>query len=104
MSCCCMEACPQFTESTGFVGAATISQVRGVLVARKNGAAFLLSPIGGADLDKLRLGGNRLCHVRRKLRLIAGRIGASVALPAKVVAKQEIVVSGALRAVGATAR
>jgi succinate dehydrogenase / fumarate reductase iron-sulfur subunit len=23
-----MEACPQFTESTGFVGAATISQVR----------------------------------------------------------------------------
>jgi succinate dehydrogenase iron-sulfur subunit len=26
--CCCMEACPQFTESTGFVGAATISQVR----------------------------------------------------------------------------
>jgi succinate dehydrogenase / fumarate reductase iron-sulfur subunit len=26
--CCCMEACPQFTEDTGFVGAATISQVR----------------------------------------------------------------------------
>jgi succinate dehydrogenase / fumarate reductase iron-sulfur subunit len=26
--CCCMEACPQFTASTGFVGAATISQVR----------------------------------------------------------------------------
>ncbi len=26
--CCCMEVCPQFTESTGFVGAATISQVR----------------------------------------------------------------------------
>ena len=26
--CCCMEACPQFTESTGFVGAAAISQVR----------------------------------------------------------------------------
>ena len=26
--CCCMEACPQFTESTGFVGAATISQER----------------------------------------------------------------------------
>jgi succinate dehydrogenase / fumarate reductase iron-sulfur subunit len=26
--CCCMEACPQFTESTGFVGAATIAQVR----------------------------------------------------------------------------
>ena len=26
--CCCMEACPQFSEETGFVGAATISQVR----------------------------------------------------------------------------
>ena len=26
--CCCMEACPQFNEDTGFVGAATIAQVR----------------------------------------------------------------------------
>src|SRR5215472_8561614 len=26
--CCCMEACPQFNEHTGFVGAATIAQVR----------------------------------------------------------------------------
>ncbi len=26
--CCCMEACPQFDEQTGFVGAAAISQVR----------------------------------------------------------------------------
>jgi len=26
--CCCMEACPQFNESTRFVGAAAISQVR----------------------------------------------------------------------------
>ena len=26
--CCCMEACPQFNEHTGFVGAATISQAR----------------------------------------------------------------------------
>src|SRR5437868_14904490 len=26
--CCCMEACPQFNESTGFVGSAAISQVR----------------------------------------------------------------------------
>ena len=26
--CCCMEACPQFNEHTGFVGAAVISQVR----------------------------------------------------------------------------
>ncbi len=25
--CCCMEVCPQFNESTGFVGAATIGQV-----------------------------------------------------------------------------
>lgn len=29
ISCtCCMEVCPQFTESTGFVGAATIAQTR----------------------------------------------------------------------------
>ncbi len=26
--CCCLEVCPQFNESTGFVGAAVISQVR----------------------------------------------------------------------------
>ena len=26
--CCCMEACPQFNEETGFVGAATIAQVK----------------------------------------------------------------------------
>lgn len=26
--CCCMEACPQFNKQTGFVGAATIAQVR----------------------------------------------------------------------------
>jgi succinate dehydrogenase / fumarate reductase, iron-sulfur subunit len=26
--CCCMEVCPQFNEKTGFVGAATIAQVR----------------------------------------------------------------------------
>src|SRR5271168_2902546 len=26
--CCCMEACPQFNEDTGFVGASAISQVR----------------------------------------------------------------------------
>ena len=26
--CCCMEACPQFNDNTGFVGAAAISQVR----------------------------------------------------------------------------
>ncbi len=26
--CCCMEACPQFNDKTGFVGAASIAQVR----------------------------------------------------------------------------
>ena len=26
--CCCMEVCPQFNEDTGFVGAATIAQVK----------------------------------------------------------------------------
>jgi succinate dehydrogenase / fumarate reductase iron-sulfur subunit len=37
--CCCMEACPQFNEDTGFVGAATISQVR-LFNAHPTGAAF----------------------------------------------------------------
>ena len=36
--CCCMEACPQFNEETGFVGAATISQAR----------LFNLHPTGAA--------------------------------------------------------
>src|SRR6202021_3290351 len=26
--CCCMEVCPQFNDSTNFVGAATIAQVK----------------------------------------------------------------------------
>src|SRR3974390_1660233 len=47
ISCtCCMEACPQFNESTGFVGAATIAQVR----------LFNTHPTGKA-LERERLGG-----------------------------------------------
>src|SRR5580693_9739873 len=37
--CCCMEACPQFNEDTGFVGAATIAQVR-LFNAHPTGAAL----------------------------------------------------------------
>jgi succinate dehydrogenase / fumarate reductase iron-sulfur subunit len=37
--CCCMEACPQFNEDTGFVGAATVSQVR-LFNAHPTGAAL----------------------------------------------------------------
>src|SRR5689334_6828932 len=37
--CCCMEACPQFNEKTGFVGAAAISQVR-LFNAHPTGAAL----------------------------------------------------------------
>lgn len=37
--CCCMEACPQFNETTGFVGAAAISQAR-LFNAHPTGAAF----------------------------------------------------------------
>jgi succinate dehydrogenase / fumarate reductase iron-sulfur subunit len=37
--CCCMEVCPQFNEDTGFVGAATISQVR-LFNTHPTGAAF----------------------------------------------------------------
>src|SRR5437763_10391807 len=36
--CCCMEVCPQFTDKTNFVGAATIAQVR----------LFNTHPTGGA--------------------------------------------------------
>jgi len=38
--CCCMEACPQFTEGTGFVGAAAISQVR-LFNTHPTGAALM---------------------------------------------------------------
>ncbi len=49
ISCtCCMEACPQFNESTGFVGAATIGQVRlfnmhptGAMLKRERLAALM---------------------------------------------------------------
>jgi succinate dehydrogenase / fumarate reductase iron-sulfur subunit len=37
--CCCMEACPQFNDETGFVGAAAISQVR-LFNAHPTGAAL----------------------------------------------------------------
>jgi succinate dehydrogenase / fumarate reductase iron-sulfur subunit len=37
--CCCMEACPQFNQDTGFVGAAAISQVR-LFNAHPTGAAL----------------------------------------------------------------
>jgi succinate dehydrogenase / fumarate reductase iron-sulfur subunit len=37
--CCCMEACPQFTDDTGFVGAAAISQAR-LFNAHPTGAAL----------------------------------------------------------------
>ncbi len=37
--CCCMEACPQFNDNTGFVGAATISQVK-LFNAHPTGAAL----------------------------------------------------------------
>ena len=86
------------------VGLRLVVADRGVLVARQYRAAFLLRPVGRADLHKLGFGGNGLCHVRREFGLIAAGIGATVALLSKVVAEQQFVVSGALGAVGATAR
>ena len=77
---------------------------RGVLVARQYRAAFLLSAVGRADLDKVGLGGNGLRHVRREFCVVAAGIGALVALLAEVVAEKQFVVAGALGAVGATAR
>jgi len=49
---------------------------RGVLVARQNRAAFLLSAVSRADLDYFRSGGNGLGHVRCEFRLVATRIDA----------------------------
>ena len=61
---------------------------RGLLIARQYRTAFFLSTVGGADLNQLRLRRDSLGDVSRDLGLIAGRVGASVALPAEVVAKQ----------------
>jgi len=74
----------------------------GVLVAGQHRAAFLLSPVGGADLHQFRLRGDRLRDVSRDLCLIAGGVGASVALPAEVIAKEQFVVPRPFRAVGTT--
>ncbi len=53
MTCgCCMEACPQFNDSTGFVGAAPISQVR----------LFNMHPTGRM-------------HAAERIRALAGRGG-----------------------------
>ena len=76
----------------------------GVLVARQYRAAFLLCAVGRADLYQLRLRGDGLGDVRRDLGLIAAGVGAAVALPAEVIAEQQLVVSCPLGAVGATAR
>ena len=53
----------------------------GVLVARQDGAAFLLLAVGRADLHKLRLRGDGLGDVRIDLGLIAGWVGAASCLP-----------------------
>ena len=75
----------------------------GVLVAGQYRAAFFLSTVGGADLHELRLRCYGLRDVSRNLRLIAIGVGASVALPSGVIAKQQFVVSCPFRAVGTTA-
>ena len=76
---------------------------RGVLVARQYRAAFFLCAVGGADLHQLRFRGDGLGDVRRDLGLIAGGVGAAVALPSEVIAKQQLVVACPLGAIGTTA-
>ena len=44
-----MEACPQFTQGTGFVGAATISQVR-LFNTHPTGKALKRERLGVAEL------------------------------------------------------
>jgi len=77
---------------------------RGVLVARQYRTAFFLSTVGRADLHQFRLRRYGLSDVSRDLRLIAVGVGASVALPAEVIAKQQLVMPRPLGAVGATSR
>jgi hypothetical protein len=75
----------------------------GVLVPWEHGAAFFLCTVGGADLYQFRSGGDGLRYVRSNLRLIAGRVSATVALSAQVIAKEQLVVSRSLEAIRATA-
>ena len=60
----------------------------GVFVARQHRATFLLRSVGGADLHQRRFRSDGLGKVCGHLGLIAGRVGALVALSAQVVAKQ----------------
>ena len=62
--CCCMEACPQFNEDTGFVGAATISQVR-LFNTHPDGQGAEAGAAGGAD-GRWRHPGVRLCAELRR--------------------------------------
>ncbi len=62
--CCCMEACPQFNEDTGFVGAATIAQVRLVQHA-SHGEGAPAGATGGLD-GRWRHPGMRLCPELRR--------------------------------------
>src|SRR5258708_179278 len=71
-----------------------------VLISRQDFAAFLLSAVGRADLDELRLRDNLLGDVCPDLRLIAAWISASI-LPAEV-GKQEFVVACPLGAIDTT--
>ncbi len=62
--CCCMEACPQFNEETGFVGAATIAQVR-LFQYASHGQGAGAGAAGGAD-GRWRHTGMRLCAELRR--------------------------------------
>lgn len=53
-------------------------------------AAFLLLPVGRADLDKLRLRRAGLCNVRFQLGLVASGVGALVALLAQIVPEEKL--------------
>jgi hypothetical protein len=60
-------------------------------------------PVGGADLHHLRFRDDGLRNVSVHLGLIAGWVGALIALLAKVIPKQQLVVTCPFRAIGTTA-
>src|SRR6266511_5068349 len=81
--CCCMEACPQFNEATGFVGAATISQVR-LFNTHPTGAALkrerLAALMGDGGIQECGYAQNcvEVCHKDIPLTKSISSIGADV--------------------------
>src|SRR6185312_7879470 len=94
-------ACFELRSDRLFFACGLLRPDFGVLVARQRRAAFLLLPVGRADLHELGFRRNGLGNMGIDLRVIAVWVGASV-LP--YIRKQELVMPCPLGAVHATPR